>query len=71
MAACRLVNSQVQEIITPDEWNYDSSLSSSYGFVPTEHAEKGLKYLRHENGLDVYLNPTTGKEVYVGRTGES
>ena len=71
VAACRVVNSEVQEIITPDGWDYNNSLSSSYGSVPTEHAGKGLKYLRHENGLDVYLNPITGEEVYVGRTGES
>ena len=71
MATCRLVDSDLMEIVTPEGWEYENSLSSSYGFVPTEYADKGLKYLRHENGTDVYLNPVTGEEVYVGRTGES
>jgi hypothetical protein len=70
VAACRLVGSKIPEVVTPPNWKYEGSLSASFGFVPNEHTEKGLKYLRHENGFDVYLNPVTGKEVYVGRTGE-
>jgi len=70
VAACRLVGSHAMEVVTPPDWNFEGSLSSSFGFVPSEHAEKGLKYLRHEDGVDVYLNPRTGKEVYVGRTDE-
>ena len=58
----------MDDVVTPPGWEYDKSLSSSYGFVPNEHIEKGLKFLRHENGLDVYLNPLTGEEVFVGRT---
>jgi hypothetical protein len=69
VAACRMVDSQVSEIVTPLGWKFEGSLSSTYNFVPAEHLEKGMKYLRHENGLDVYLNPITGEEVYVGRTG--
>ena len=71
VAACRLVGSQLMQVITPPGWHFEDSLSSTFGFVPSEHAAKGMKYLRHENGLDVYLNPITGKEMYVGRTGES
>ena len=70
IAACRLVGSCVNQVITPPNWRYEDSLSSTFGFVPNEHAEKGIKYLRHENGLDVYLNPITGQEMYVGRTGD-
>lgn len=70
IAACRLAGSSVLEVVLPPEWKPEDSLSSSFGFVPLEHAKKGLKYLRHENGLDVYLSSVTGKEVYVGRTGE-
>ena len=71
VAACRLVGSQHMQVITPPDWKFDGSLSSTFAFVPNEHVEKGMKYLRHENGLDVYFNPITGKEMYVGRTGES
>jgi hypothetical protein len=71
VATCRLINSNLMEIVTPDGWEYKNSLSCSYGFVPSEHLDKGLKYLRHENELDVYLNPVTGEEVFVGRTGDT
>jgi hypothetical protein len=32
--------------------------------------DKSLKFLRHENGVDVYLNKLTDEEVYSSRTGE-
>lgn len=70
VAACRLVGSKIAEVVTPPNWKYKGSLSASFGFAPSEHAEKGLKYLRHENGLDVYLSLLTGKEVYVARTND-
>jgi hypothetical protein len=71
VAACRLVGSQVMQVVTPPGWKFEGSLSSTFAFVPSEHTAKGMKYLRNENGVDVYLNPITGKEMYVGRTGES
>lgn len=70
IAACRLVGSSVLEVVMPPEWKHKDSLSSSFGFVRLEYAKKGLSYLRHENGLDVYLSSVTGEEVYVGRAGE-
>ena len=68
VAACRLAGSQATRMVTPDGWKFENSLSSSYVFVPKEHVEKGMKFLRHEKGLDVYLNPITDDEMYVGRT---
>ena len=68
VAACRLAGSQSTEILTPDGWKYEGSLSASHGFVPTEGIRKDLTYLRTENGIDVYLDKASGKEVYVGRT---
>lgn len=70
VAACRLAGSQSMDVVAPEGWVFEESLSSRAGFVPSEHIEKGLKFLRHEEGLDVYFNPLTGKEVYVGRTGK-
>jgi hypothetical protein len=68
VAACRLAGSQTMQVFTPDGWEYEGSLSASQGFVSNENVNKDLKYLRTENGVDVYLNKTTGKEVYIGRT---
>lgn len=52
----------------PDGWVFDGSLSQTWLFVPTGQESKGLRFLRHEHGLDVYLNLVTGREVYAGRT---
>ena len=71
VAVCRLVGSQLMQIVTPPGWKFEGSLYSTFGFVPNEHAEKCMRFLRHEKGLDVYINLITGKEKYVGRTGES
>jgi len=68
IAACRFTGSNLTVIITPENWKYEESLSNTYIFAPSEDVDETLKFLRHENGLDVYLNLVTGKEVYAGRT---
>ena len=68
VAAARLVNSDISQIVTPDNWQFEGSLSHTFGFSPTESRKAGLNLLRVENGMEVYLNELTGKEVYVGRT---
>jgi hypothetical protein len=67
-SACRLSGSISTVLITPEGWQFEGSLSQTFGFVPSEHTDRSLKFLRHENGVDVYLNELTGKEVFVGRT---
>jgi hypothetical protein len=57
----------VAEVICPTGWTYQKSLSRQYAVVPPDQVEKSLKFLRHQDGLDVYLNLLTGQEVYIGR----
>lgn len=71
VAACRAKNSTLNTLASPPGWQYEGSFSQTFGFVPSEHVDRSLKFLRHEDGVDVYLNKLTGKEVYVGRTGRS
>jgi hypothetical protein len=66
---CRLKGSDVHVMFGPDGWAYEGSLSQTFGFAPTGAEGRSLRFLRHENGLDVYLNLLTGKEAFVGRTG--
>lgn len=68
VAAARDPKSQHMELETPIGWSFPGSLSQTYGFVPTEHKDKSLRFLRRDGEIDVYLNLLTGKEVYVGRT---
>lgn len=68
VVACQLVDAVSDQLICPDDWQYEGSLSNTYGFVPTEHADRSLLFLRTEDGMDVYLNELTVEEVFVGRT---
>ena len=70
VAVCREVGDTENIMASPDSWKYEGSLSETFGFVPTSEEDKSLRFLRHEAGLDVYLNEVTGDEVFVGRTGE-
>lgn len=70
VAACRLAGSRSNTLMKPDGWTYQDSLSRSYGFSSRQSGKDGLRFLRHESGLDVYWNELTGREVFVGRTND-
>ena len=55
-------------IATPPGWEYEGSISQKVGFVPTGEEAKRLKLLRVEDGMEVFLDLATGKEVFVART---
>jgi hypothetical protein len=67
VAAVRLKGTAVGQVFCPQGWAYEKSLSRQYAVVPPEHLEKSLKFLRHQDGLDVYLNVLTETEVFIGR----
>jgi len=69
VSVAQLKGTTCRQVFCPEGWKYEGSLSQQFGFVPAGQESKSLRFLRHENGLDVYLNVLTGKEVYVGRTG--
>ena len=68
ITACQLVDSKCDQLVYPDDWAYEGSLSHTYGWVPTEHADRSLIFLRNEGNMTVYLNTLTGKEVFTGQT---
>lgn len=67
VAACRLSGSSLHQVVTPDGWRFEESLTISFGFIPTGKENKSLVWLRRENGLDVYVNRVTGREVFTAR----
>jgi hypothetical protein len=67
VSACRAVGSKIEEVLTPDGWDYDRSLSKHFKFIQTEEKYERLIFLEHKNGCDVYIDLETGKEVFVGR----
>lgn len=68
--AARLKDSKCSQLLLPDGWKYEDSLSHSFGFVPTGEEDRSLVWIRNEGGTDVFLNQLTGEEVYIGRSGQ-
>ncbi len=54
-------------LVTPEGWSYEQSLSADYKFVPNGQVEQELEFLRNEDCVDVYMDRSTGREVFVGR----
>jgi len=65
--AARLIGGTQELLATPDDWTWEGSLTAKGTFVLTEEMPNQLRFLRHEGSLDVYLDLTTGQEVFVGR----
>ena len=70
VACCRLKGGACRQLTTPSRWKYEGSLSQTFGIFPCASAHTGVEFLRHENGVDVYFDSLSEKEVFVGRTGE-
>ena len=43
------------DLATPSGWTYEGSLSERFTFVPAEDMQERLKYIRTEDGIDVFL----------------
>jgi len=52
------------DLATPSGWTYEGSLSERFTLVPNKDVQERLKYKRTENGIDVFLDTSTGREVY-------
>jgi hypothetical protein len=70
VAGARHKESQSKKLVSPEGWVFEGSMSHTARFVPTGAERHSLKFLRREDGLDVYFNSLTGTEVYVGRTAD-
>lgn len=55
-------------IVCPQGWRFEGSLSHRGEFVTDDELAARWKFLRNEWGCDVYLDPSTGEERFVGRT---
>jgi hypothetical protein len=59
-----------KQLATPARWKYEGSLSQTYGIIPEGTEKTGIRFLRHDNGVDVYFDSLAEKEIFIGRTGE-
>lgn len=67
VCACWPAGQKLDGLALPVGWKFKGSLSDRPGFAAQGTDGDRLKFLRHEEGLDVYLDLVTGKEVYSGR----
>ena len=67
VTTARLKGTTIENVFCPANWTYEKSLSRQYAVAPVANDETSLKFLRHQDGLDVYLDLATGREVFVGR----
>lgn len=67
LAACWLRDTSVSELAVPAGWKYEGSMGAKPGFSKVGTEGDHLKFLRRENNMDVYLDLTTDKEVFVAR----
>ncbi|MFO1326071.1 MAG: hypothetical protein U1F56_01845 [Rubrivivax sp.] len=69
VVVCRLAGSIDEEPVFPDRWKFQDSMSQRRGFMSEEEAKRLLRYLRTtDDGVDVFLNESSGEEVFIGRT---
>jgi hypothetical protein len=54
-------------LATPGGWTYEGSLSANFRFVENGEIQETVRFLRHEDGVDVYLDLSCAKEVYLAR----
>ena len=64
----RLQGTSDNKLVCPGGWSYQNSLSRNSEFHPGVEPNQNYEFLRTENGLDVYRDRTTGRELFIGRT---
>lgn len=67
VSVAHLSGSDLNELVTPEGWKLEGSLTQTFSFVPLKNRINPLKLLRAEDGLNVYLDPRTGKKLFLGK----
>lgn len=55
------------QLAIPSDWQFEGSLSDTGQFSEPDDFDECMEFLRVENGVEVYWNKNTNKEVYVGK----
>lgn len=67
ISACRMVGSLSNEVVMPDGWVFEESLSHKHTFVLNDLISEFLDFKGRRENMDVYTDIETGKHVYIGR----
>lgn len=52
---------------TPTDWIFEGSMSQQSIFIPNKDIDGRLTFLRIQDGVDVFFDRVTGKEVFIGQ----
>lgn len=55
------------QVLVPDGWTYEGSLTESFGFIPLG-AEHTIEKVAEEDGLETFHSPLSDRPLYIGRT---
>jgi len=65
---CKIKGSTLGDIVFPVGWNYETSLSKHSLSMDSESLYNRLVFLRHDKGVDFYLDVLTNEEMFIERT---
>ena len=68
VAMCRLTGDQDTNVVMPEGWVYEDSVSAEPNYISNDEADERLDPIRRKDGLEVYYDKKTRKQVFVGRT---
>jgi len=67
-AVCREVGDHRNDVSTPGSWDIRASLTRNHQWISNQEMRDRLELMRHENGVNVFRDRSTGKEVYLSGT---
>jgi hypothetical protein len=67
ISACWRARQSPKQIAVPDGWKYEGSLSAQPEFADETTNHDRLKFIRRKDGLDLYMDLSAGKEVFIRR----
>lgn len=67
ISVCCAIPTKRNNVVVPENWTYENSLSANYKYFDGENIPEGLKLVRREKGIDVLLDEKTAQEFYVRR----
>ena len=68
ISVCCAKPTKLSNVVVPEGWNYEKSLSANYKYFDGEQIPEDLKLVRNANGIDTLLDEKTGQEFYVRRS---
>lgn len=67
ISVCCARPTKSEQVIVPEGWSFNQSLSSNYKYTDSNSIPEHLKLVRSEGEIDILLDEKTGQEFYIRR----